>query len=317
MGAATAPYTPADDEDDTSAAARAARDVGSTATDAGRQTAAAAADETRQVAQVAAEGAKQVAGEAKAQVAQVAHVASKQVRNLASQAQDQLRAQAETQTQRAAESLRRLGDQARALAEGRSEEAGPVGDYVSRFAERVSDAASRLESGGIHGLVNDVQDFARRRPVAFLAAAAVAGFAVSRVGRAQSADGDGSSASHREPLAQLLPAVTAPVAAGPTSIGYGDVPPGTGIGTGQAGVGFDATAEVAPDPGGAFGDLTPAVPGPLDPLPGDVGRGLSPTGASAMEDMESGTTAHGTLGSDNEAEPGDEGLEGDPESRGL
>jgi hypothetical protein len=59
----------------------------------------------------------------------------------------------------------------------------PVRALVSDVADRTRKTADYLADRGPEGLLADVQDFARRRPVVFLAAAAAAGFVVGRLGK--------------------------------------------------------------------------------------------------------------------------------------
>jgi ElaB/YqjD/DUF883 family membrane-anchored ribosome-binding protein len=192
------------------AAKEAARETGSTAKEEAGATASTAASEAAEVAGTAAEGAKQVAGEATRQLREVAQEATDQARTLARQATDQARKQAQEQTSRLAENLRQMSRQARSLAEGNTQEAGQIGDYVQRFADRASDMAQRLESRGFEGVVEDVQRFARRRPMLFVGLAAAAGFAVSRVARsvADGQDQDGGAPWYdgdRQPLSAQAP----------------------------------------------------------------------------------------------------------------
>jgi hypothetical protein len=150
-----------------------------------------AAEEGKQVVDTATEGAKQVAQEAGNQARQVIQEAGTQIRSLAAQGQAQLRIQAEHQTRRASQNLRNLAEQADALAEGRVDEAGPMADQIRRVASQLADSADRLDRRGFDGVVNDVRSFARRRPVAFIGLTALAGFAVSRIGRNLSGSRDG------------------------------------------------------------------------------------------------------------------------------
>jgi hypothetical protein len=85
-----------------------------------------------------------------------------------------------------------VSDQADALAAGRVDEAGNVADYVRRAGDQVGRVADHLEQRGVDGVVNDVQDFARRRPGAFLLGCATAGFVTGRLLRGGAA-GSGSS----------------------------------------------------------------------------------------------------------------------------
>lgn len=170
------------------------------AVEQGKQVAGAAADQGKQVASTAAGGMKDVASTAKEQAGQVASEVSTQGRQLAKEAKQQLSEQARGQTQQIAQALRQLGDRATALAEGRSEEAGPLADYARQAASKVSDLAQQVDQRGFEGVIQDVQDFARRKPGTFLLGAAVAGFAVGRLVRG-ARDADGSSTSGQTALA--------------------------------------------------------------------------------------------------------------------
>lgn len=146
-----------------------------------KDTASTAAAKTSEVAGTAKEGTKQVASEASHQAGQVAQEASAQARELVGQARNELRDQASQQTGRAVEKMRTLSEQVQALTDGRPEEAGPVGDYARQAGDKLQQVASRLDEGGLDTLFEDAKGFARRRPGAFLAGAAVAGFAMGRM----------------------------------------------------------------------------------------------------------------------------------------
>lgn len=158
-----------------------------------------ATQRTQDVAQHASDMAADVAQSAKDRAGDVADEVRTQTANVAQQAKDQLHDQARSQTGEAASALRRISDQTHALAEGRAEDAGQLRDYVRHAAGKVSDAADHLESRGFDGIVDDVESFARRRPGAFLACAAGAGFLLGRLLRGATS-GDGSS---QQPHQQL------------------------------------------------------------------------------------------------------------------
>jgi vacuolar-type H+-ATPase subunit H len=145
--------------------------------------AAGAQEQVRAVAGTAGDEAKELARQAGDQARQVAQEAKHELRTLTEQGRQQLRGQAEAQTHRASQNLRTLSDQTRALAEGRPDEAGPLVGYVQDVSGRLSGWADNLDRRGFDGMVAQVQGFARRRPAAFIGLCAVAGFAVSRVGR--------------------------------------------------------------------------------------------------------------------------------------
>ncbi len=157
--------------------------VASTAVDQGKQTASAAAEAGSQVAGAGAEGVRQVASEAATQAGEVTRQATEQARDLVQQAQTQLRDQAGTQAQRAAGGIRDVGQQVRALSEGRSDQAGIAADAARQLADKLDQLAVRLDQRGFEGTVDDVRELARRRPGLFLLGAAATGFAVTRLGR--------------------------------------------------------------------------------------------------------------------------------------
>ncbi len=96
--------------------------------------------------------------------------------------------QARSQTRRLAESVRRLADELQEMAHnGKPDSAAAAA--VAQLAQGGHRAASHMDRRGPDGLVSDVQDFARRRPGLFLAGAAVAGFALGRVGKGVGAAG--------------------------------------------------------------------------------------------------------------------------------
>jgi len=157
-----------------------------------------AAGTTAEKGQEVAEGAKleasQVTETTKAQARQVKDEVTTQARGLVDQAKTELLDQGRTQADHAAQAIRRVGDQATALADGRVDEAGPVADYVRQAGERAGQVADHLDQRGVEGVLNDVQDFARRRPGAFLFGCAAAGFVTGRLIRGGSASsGNGAS----------------------------------------------------------------------------------------------------------------------------
>ena len=189
----------------TETAKQEAAQVASTAAEQGKETASAAAQAASQTAGTAAEGAKQVASEAAQQVTEVTRQATDQARELVNQAQTQLREQAVSQHERAASGLADVGRQIRALAEGRTDEAGFAADSAKQLADKVDGFAGRLEQRGFDGTIQDLTDFARRRPGTFLLSAAAAGFVVGRLGRGMQAAQQPSSAGAGMPGAPSLP----------------------------------------------------------------------------------------------------------------
>ena len=171
-------------KDAASTAADQGQVVASTAVDRGQEVASSAVDQGQQVAQAARRQAVGVAGTAREQVSQVTQELSGQARGLMDQTKSQLQDQAETQARRLAETLRRLGGQVEALAEGRPAEAGPLGDYARQGAGKLSQVAEVIESRSPDELLDDFKAFATARPGAVVMGAAVVGLAVGRLVRA-------------------------------------------------------------------------------------------------------------------------------------
>ncbi len=175
---------------------------------AAAQAVSSAAEQSKQVAETASESAKEVAQTAKEQASQIASEVADQGKNLLHEAKGQLTHQARAQTEQLSEAMRTIGGQAMALADGRANEAGAVGEYTRQAATKLSELANRVEERGFEGVIRDVEDFARRRPGTFLLGAAVAGFAIGRIFRgAAAASGERGSAE----ATKAIPATTGDV----------------------------------------------------------------------------------------------------------
>jgi len=122
------------------------------------------------VKNTAAEQAQRVGAEAKAQAG-----------NVAADMRDKLGKQAYAQNDRLVSGIRETADQ---LDEMRGDRAdSPAATVVSRVADGGRQLADYLDRNGPAGVLADVEDFARRRPGAFLATALAAGFVVGRLGK--------------------------------------------------------------------------------------------------------------------------------------
>ncbi|MFF7253667.1 hypothetical protein [Streptomyces microflavus] len=150
-----------------------------------------AQDKASEGTELVADKASDVAGTAKEQAADVAAEATARAQDVVGELRSQLEEQARSQTQRLAENVRRLADDLHDMSRNSDSDSSAAG-AVRQIADRGHQAASRLEDRGPGGLLRDLQDFARRRPGAFLAGAALAGFATARLTKgAKSADGGG------------------------------------------------------------------------------------------------------------------------------
>ena len=132
----------------------------------------------------AADAAREVGAQATDQVKAVAGEARDQFGQLLGKTQHELRGRAQEQSDRAVSALRTLAGQLNALGEGRSDDAGPLADYLSEAQGKVEQFAERLSARGPHGVLEDLAGFARRKPAVFLLLAGGAGFAVGRITRA-------------------------------------------------------------------------------------------------------------------------------------
>ncbi|MFD5200508.1 hypothetical protein ACFWM7_10225 [Streptomyces sp. NPDC058375] len=199
------------------------------------------------------EKATDVTGTAKEHAGDVAGEAAARAQDVVGELRDQLQDQARTQTQSLAQSVRRLADELSDMGES-GKENSPATNAVRQIADRGRDVAERLESGGPQGLVSDIQAFARRRPGAFLAGAALAGFVTARLGKGVKSAGEGTTS--------------------PTEV---DSPAGSASGTAQRGR-PGTTTDGPPD-----GSREPADTGVPSPTP-SYGGSIAPPGPLPVTD---------------------------------
>jgi hypothetical protein len=144
-----------------------------------------------EVATGAAQAGKHVMQTAAGQGGQVAREAGRSARGLVDQAQTELKDQAGMQQKRVAEGLRMLGDQLRSMAENCGQP-GMATDLVDDASGRIHRAADWLEQRQPGQVVEEVRDYARHHPAAFLLGSAMAGMLVGRLTRnLAQADGHG------------------------------------------------------------------------------------------------------------------------------
>ncbi|MEU4620835.1 hypothetical protein AB0G04_12770 [Actinoplanes sp. NPDC023801] len=233
----------------------------------------------RQVAEqtkaAAGQAAGDVAGTAKEQAQRVASEARTQARSVASEVRGKLTETAHAQNGRLVGSIRQTADHLDEMRGDRSD--SPAAAVVSRIADGGRQFADYLDRNGPDGVLREVEDFARRRPGAFLATALAAGFVVGRLGKSVAkADADAGkpaadsftsgyepSSYERAPGYEQAPAYEpAPSYATPAyettsttteTVGYVPASTGTGYVT-------PATTQYA-----GTGTGTPAVVDPADP----------------------------------------------------
>jgi hypothetical protein len=141
----------------------------------------------------AAEGAGLVGGKtadvartAKDQAANTVNEATTQARNVVGELREQLRGQSRAQAEQLAGNVRRLADELHEMSENGKPDSTAAA-VVRQVADSGRQVASHLENRGPEGIVEDLRDFARRKPGLFLAGAAVAGFAAARLGKGMAA----------------------------------------------------------------------------------------------------------------------------------
>jgi hypothetical protein len=205
--------------------------------------------------QAAGQAASDVRDTAADQAQRVAAEARTQARNVAADVRDKLGEQARTQNDRLVGSIRETADH---LDEMRGDRSGtPAATVVSRVADGGRQLADYLDQHGPEGVLREVQDFARRRPGAFLATALAAGFVVGRLGKSVAkADPDAGADTSVKPSTDTFassypqtgtgyePAyVPDPGMTTPPAPGYGTTGTGyTGAGTEYAASGTEYTA---------------------------------------------------------------------------
>jgi hypothetical protein len=153
-----------------------------------------AKDQATQVGQSAAQAGGEVAQTTKEQAKEVVAETTRQARDLAGEARSQVRQQANGQRDRAVGGLRTLGDELNSMAE-QGGQSGVATEVARQLSTRANDLAGYLEQREPGDLVNEVRDFARRRPGVFLLGAALAGVAAGRLVKGATAARSSSSSS--------------------------------------------------------------------------------------------------------------------------
>lgn len=142
-----------------------------------------------EVREVAMERGGDVAHAARDELAQLTEEARHQAMSLWSQASEQLREQAVNGKQQAADLLHSLAGELGHMA-SRSEQDGPLTALAKDVAARAGELSHWLQEAEPSDVVAEIRRFARRRPVVFLAGAALAGVVVGRLSRGMMAAAD-------------------------------------------------------------------------------------------------------------------------------
>jgi hypothetical protein len=182
-------------------------------------------ERAQEAASTAADESRHVAGVAKDEAKNVASTAADQARSLVNEALEQVSGQvgeqATTQRDRLVGTLQSLSDDLRSMAD-QSDGSGLAAELARQVADRARSLGSHLDGREPGELLDDVRQFARRRPGTFLLGALAAGVVAGRLVRGAK---DGvAGAAVAEGQAADRPSVP-PVAAGAFDAPAGLTPP--------------------------------------------------------------------------------------------
>ena len=176
-------------------------------------------DEAASVTSDAKQSGRQVADTAVSEAKDVAAEARSQISTLLQQLRGEVTQQASGQSDRAVKGLRSLSDELKQMA-STSEQSGLATGLAGQAGDRVQSVAGWLEQRQPGEVLDEVRDFARRRPGTFLAAAAAIGLIGGRLTRGLTASSGGStSADSRAVVGDGLSATPRYAAAPVTSVG--------------------------------------------------------------------------------------------------
>ncbi len=156
-----------------------------------------AKEQAARVRQTATEAGGQVAQTAKEQAQNVVGEARQQARDLVGEARMQVRDQAGTQKGRAVQGLHALGDELDQMA-SQGGQSGLATEMARQVSGRTRDLAQYLDRREPADLLQEIQSYARRRPVVFLTGAVLAGVVAGRLTRGLAFQGDDSGVSRPE-----------------------------------------------------------------------------------------------------------------------
>jgi hypothetical protein len=215
-----------------------------------------AKEQAGQVGQTAAQAGGQVAQTTKEQATNVVGEAKQQGRDLVWEARTQVGEQAGMQKARAVGGLRSLGDELQQMA-GQGGQSGIAAEVARQAATRAHGLADHLDRHEPSDLLDQVRTYARRRPVVFLAGAAVLGVLAGRLTRNLASDGSGPAPLPASPTTEptysggFRPAEYEPAAGWQTGASRQPVPE-SGAPAYQAGYGapdYRAAPGYQPEPG--------------------------------------------------------------------
>jgi hypothetical protein len=183
------------------------------------------------------------------QAQRVGAEAKSQVRNVAGEVRGKVQEQARTQNDKLVGSIRQMADHLDEMRGDRQD--SPAAAVVSRVADGGRQMADYLDQHGPEGVLREVQDFARRRPGAFLATALAAGFVVGRLGKGVAKADDSGSTGSGKPASDSFVSSTPDTGYSTgytTGTGTGYVDPASTAGYTTTGTEYAATGTGTPVP---------------------------------------------------------------------
>ena len=154
----------------------AAQESGEDAVETARETGQAAVYAAKETQQGAAEAASSVAQQAKSLASDMVDKAKRST----SEASDRLLGAVEQQKTAGADQVREVAEAIQRAADALDEKIPQAARYVRLAAQELENASEAINRRDVGEIFEVVQDFARRRPAAFLGATALAGFATAR-----------------------------------------------------------------------------------------------------------------------------------------
>jgi hypothetical protein len=107
---------------------------------------------------------------------------ARQAQNVTGQVKERLSGEVQNQNERLATTLRHLSEELETMHKNAPADSMAAA-MVQRLGEGSRQAADYLRAHGPEGVLQEVQEFARRKPGTFLLTSAVAGFVVARLGK--------------------------------------------------------------------------------------------------------------------------------------
>ena len=118
---------------------------------------------------------------------------SEKAKDVADQAGDKLKEAVSERKAAGADYVGGIAEAMRRAGKEFDQELPIAGKYIRKAASQVDEVADSIRTGDVGDLVRNAQSFARRQPTAFVAIAALAGFAAVRFLKSSSSDSAGTS----------------------------------------------------------------------------------------------------------------------------